>query len=104
VALPRSACGLVESARITRYLAGQSTRQCGPCRLGLPRIAELLTLVAHQRPNPTALEELRVLAGLVTGRGACRHPDGTARFLLSTLTMFDDEITAHQRGCRGAVR
>jgi NADH:ubiquinone oxidoreductase subunit F (NADH-binding) len=100
-ALPESACGLVESARIMAYLAGQSTRQCGPCLNGLPRIAQSLTALAQRRATPATVTELHALADLVTGRGACNHPDGSARFLRSTLTAFDDEIAAHLRGgCR----
>ncbi|MET0134044.1 MAG: NADH-ubiquinone oxidoreductase-F iron-sulfur binding region domain-containing protein [Kibdelosporangium sp.] len=98
VALPQSCCGVVESARIMTYLAGQSTRQCGPCRLGLPRIAELLTEVAQRRATVSAVHDLHVLAGLVTGRGACGHPDGGARLLRSSLTTFDREIGLHLRG------
>jgi NADH:ubiquinone oxidoreductase subunit F (NADH-binding) len=104
IALPRSACGVVESARIMTYLAGQSTRQCGPCRNGLPRIAELLTALAHRRATHTAMTDLHTLAGLVTGRGACHHPDGSARFLRSTLTTFDHEIAAHLRGRCGSQK
>ena len=38
---------------------------------------------------------LRELAGLVTGRGACAHPDGTARLVGSLLTTLDDHVEAH---------
>ena len=38
-ALPAGACGLGETARVVRYLAGESAGQCGPCVFGLPAIA-----------------------------------------------------------------
>jgi hypothetical protein len=31
----------------------------------------------------------------VKARGACRHPDGGARFVESTLTVFEDELSLH---------
>ncbi len=41
----------------------------------------------------------------MTGRGACHHPDGTVRFVRSALTVFRDEITAHEQGrCTASSR
>ena len=34
--------------------------------------------------------------GLMEGRGACKHPDGVARFVGSSLRVFDHEITLHR--------
>ena len=42
--------------------------------------------------------DLERWAGLVTGRGACNHPDGTVRFVRSALTVFAPEIGLHASG------
>ncbi|AHH96606.1 NADH-ubiquinone oxidoreductase-F iron-sulfur binding region domain-containing protein [Kutzneria albida] len=98
MALPTGACGLVETARVMSYLARQSAGQCGPCRNGLPRIADLLGALARRQATPDTVRALHTLAGLVTGRGACHHPDASVRLLRSTLITFEREVDAHLRG------
>jgi NADH:ubiquinone oxidoreductase subunit F (NADH-binding) len=100
-ALPADRCGLVESARVSRYLALESAGQCGPCLNGLPAIAAAmgeLAGLAGRRPDPRVLENLSRWAGLVEGRGACHHPDGTVRFLRSALQVFAAEARLHLQG------
>jgi NADH:ubiquinone oxidoreductase subunit F (NADH-binding) len=98
VALPVSRCGLAETAKIVSYLAGQSAGQCGPCRYGLPRMSDTLArLVAGDR-DPRLSAEVHRLAGLVERRGACQHPDATARFVRSSLAAFPDEVHRHLAG------
>jgi NADH:ubiquinone oxidoreductase subunit F (NADH-binding) len=92
------ACSLRASAEVAAYLAAQSARQCGPCINGLPRIAETLRRLARPGADPTLVTELERLQGLVTGRGACKHPDGTVRFLASTLRVFESHVHDHLRG------
>lgn len=94
-------CGLRESAGIASYLASQSAGQCGPCVFGLPRLAEALSALGHPFVGPGVVDEVVRMTALVRGRGACTHPDGTARFAISTLRAFRDDIAAHGRGgCR----
>ena len=103
-ALAMDECGLARTAAIAGYLADQSARQCGPCRIGLPRLAQLLDDIADGRANYTRLREIRRLVTLVDGRGACRHPDGTARMIRSALDVFADDIEHHcHRRCQAAV-
>jgi NADH:ubiquinone oxidoreductase subunit F (NADH-binding) len=97
-ALPAERCGVVESARVVRYLALESAGQCGPCLNGLPRIAATLSQLADRRPNPSARDDLQRWSKLVERRGACHHPDGTVRFLRSALTVFADEVALHEAG------
>jgi NADH:ubiquinone oxidoreductase subunit F (NADH-binding) len=98
VALPRNACGLGETARIAGYLADQVAGQCGPCVNGLPRMAGTLADLAARRPRPGLAAEAERLARMVSGRGACRHPDGTARLVISAMRAFEADVVAHLNG------
>jgi NADH:ubiquinone oxidoreductase subunit F (NADH-binding) len=97
-ALPADRCGVVESARVVRYLALESAGQCGPCLNGLPLIADTLAELAHRRSAPSARADLARWSKLVERRGACHHPDGTVRFLRSALTVFAPEVALHEAG------
>ena len=105
ITLPPDRCGLVETARVVRYLALESAGQCGPCLNGLPRIAAALAEIAAAAvPAAQAIADVERWSGLVTGRGACHHPDGTARFVRSALRTFAAEVDRHQRGrCSATV-
>lgn len=110
IALPSDRCGLAETARVVRYLALESAAQCGPCLNGLPRIAAALTELARPRPRAAGLgpqartrDDVERWCGLVTSRGACRHPDGTAGFVRSALVTFAAELDKHARGTCGAA-
>jgi NADH:ubiquinone oxidoreductase subunit F (NADH-binding) len=97
-ALPADRCGVVESARVVRYLALESAGQCGPCLNGLPLIAASLAQLANLQSTPSARGDLARWSTLVERRGACHHPDGTVRFLRSALTVFADEVALHEAG------
>jgi len=104
-ALPSHHCGLTETARVVAYLAAESAGQCGPCLNGLPRIAAALAELAGTRPRRQTRADLERWAGLVIGRGACSHPDGTIRFVRSALLVFEPELALHERGhCTGVNR
>jgi NADH:ubiquinone oxidoreductase subunit F (NADH-binding) len=98
LALPANRCGLKESAGIVGYLAGQSAKQCGPCAKGLPAISGLLNGLANGRATGRVVQELLELSTVVSGRGACHHPDGSARLVRSTLDAFDAEVRLHLGG------
>ena len=101
IALPDHACGLASSSAVADYLAGQSAGQCGPCRLGLPHIADLLRRLAQGERSSTLAGEIDRAAASIMGRGACHHPDGTTRFVRSALRAFAHEVTLHLGGgCR----
>jgi len=93
--LPESACGLAETARIASFLAAGSAGQCGPCRNGLPALADALNWIAFGQPNQDIVGWVEQLSGLVTGRGACHLPDGAAGLARSALRVFAADVQAH---------
>jgi NADH:ubiquinone oxidoreductase subunit F (NADH-binding) len=99
VVLPKDACGLAETQRVVRWMANESSRQCGPCAFGLPALAEDLDALVAGAPDATAvLTRLRERCTVIDGRGACRHPDGVVRLVESALKVFAVDIEAHVHG------
>lgn len=88
-------CPLGEVARVAGYLAKESSGQCGPCMLGLPAIARSLAALANGSGGVEALDAARRATAAVRGRGACSHPDGVFRFVVSALDVFTDDLAAH---------
>jgi NADH:ubiquinone oxidoreductase subunit F (NADH-binding) len=95
VALPQSACPVAEVTRVAAWMAEQSAVQCGPCSNGLPAISDALGDLAAGQGHRDAVHDIRRWAAMVRGRGACAHPDGTARFVTSALTVFTEEFDDH---------
>jgi NADH:ubiquinone oxidoreductase subunit F (NADH-binding)/ferredoxin len=88
-------CPLGEVARIASYLAGESAGQCGPCKLGLPTIARAMNAIVDGSGGMEALDVARRAAAATNKRGACSHPDGTTRMVLSALEVFTEDLAAH---------
>lgn len=92
--LDGSTCALGELFRVTTWLAAQSAGQCGPCRFGLPALARDVAAIVNGAPDAPAAAQRH--ARMIDGRGACRHPDGTTRFVASALGSLGEEIAMHR--------
>jgi NADH:ubiquinone oxidoreductase subunit F (NADH-binding) len=103
-ALDAGICPLHEIARVATYMAGESAGQCGPCRFGLPSVADDLTDLARASSTREDLARINARLALVVNRGGCKHPDGTARFIGTGLTVFSEEVAEHLRGGCSASR
>jgi NADH:ubiquinone oxidoreductase subunit F (NADH-binding) len=97
VALPERACGLAETASVLAFLARNGAQQCGPCRFGLPAVAEDFAALAFGRVDAQLVRRLEQRVGLLAGRGACRHPDGASRLAATALRTFAADVDRHLR-------
>jgi NADH:ubiquinone oxidoreductase subunit F (NADH-binding)/ferredoxin len=99
-------CPLGEVARVATYLGAESALQCGPCRLGVPAIARSLQALASGVSSAEAMAGVLQGTQVVKGRGACHHPDGSARFVTSALEAFSEDVATHLSGgtCGRPVR
>ncbi len=106
VLLSEEACPVAETARVARWMAGQSTRQCGPCLNGLDALASTVEELAEGAAHGNPAVRLERLASLTRRRGACAHPDGAVRFILSAYATFDIEFADHARHgtCEACLR
>ena len=95
--LSEQACPVAETARVTRWLAGESAGQCGPCVHGLDALAQTLEQICDGRVQGDAMARVERLSMLVDRRGACAHPDGTVRFVTSATEVFAEELADHAR-------
>lgn len=96
LALGPDTCPLGEVHRVAQWLASQSAGQCGPCVFGLASLVDDFgRLVAG---DPQGWHNAHRHLGLIPGRGACAHPDGSARFLTSALEVFGDDVRRHLSG------
>jgi len=93
--LPVSRCPVCEVAGIMRYLASESSAQCGPCFFGLRALADACTRIAERGTDPGDLQRLQRWSAEVHGRGACKHPDGAVMFLRSAMKTFGDDFAQH---------
>jgi NADH:ubiquinone oxidoreductase subunit F (NADH-binding) len=126
--IPAGACPVAEVARVVSYLRDQSAGQCGPCVNGLAELSARLQHLAFgrpggpsggTRPRPSRRRDVTLPVGephvtvarlldlcdLVDGRGACKHPDGVARFVRSACAVFADHFDGHvaHGACRWAA-
>lgn len=94
--LDRRTCALGELAHVAQWLAAQSARQCGPCTFGLPALAG--DVAALWRGDARAVNSAFAHGRAISGRGACGHPDGSVRFVMSGLDHLHDEVELHLAG------
>lgn len=93
-------CPLVETAQILKYLANETSGQCGPCYMGLPELASLWWELSTARVTQKLIDRIMRVGEQIRGRGGCAMPDGAVMLSAASLTNFRQELLNHQSsGC-----
>ena len=95
---PVGACPVAVTSFIVTWLAGQSAGQCGPCTFGLPATAEAFQRLAVSCALPDDRDRLVRWLPMLSGRGACAHPDGVVGLVRSTGEVFAEHLWQHVNG------
>ena len=94
-AIPPTVCGVVQTADVMAFMAGESAGQCGPCVFGMRALADATRRDGRPRPGSrTTSSASRAGARSSPGRGACAHPDGAVMFLNSGLRGLPRRVRA----------
>ena len=69
--MPASTCGVVQTAQVMAYMAGENAGQCGPCVYGMRALADATKRVADRHPGSGDIEHIARWGSQLAGRGAC---------------------------------
>ncbi len=96
VEIDRHGCLGGEVAFVSRWLSLQSAGQCGPCKKGLPQVADELERVVLGGDGD--FEKILRWTTQIRGRGGCALPDSVCDLVESFSKVAPEEIRAHQSG------
>lgn len=91
-------CLLDLARRESRFFAKESCGACDPCRLGTPALVKEMDRLSDSRIRADAETRIRELGMVLHDSSRCGLGQVAANPLLSVLTHFPEEITAHAPG------
>ncbi|MFO8034130.1 MAG: NADH-quinone oxidoreductase subunit NuoF [Candidatus Bipolaricaulota bacterium] len=89
---------MVDVARyFLEFLRDESCGKCLPCRVGIPRMLEILERIVSGQGQEDDLDRLETLGGTVQANSLCGLGQTAPNPVLSTLRHFREEYLAHIR-------
>lgn len=94
-ASPPGVCPVDLTAALVKMTQVQTCGKCAPCRIGLEKLSELLTLVTSHKADFETLESIELLASNIAKSADCAIGINAAQTVLSSLDGFRDDYISH---------
>jgi len=83
------------TAALVKMTQVQTCGKCTPCRVGLEKLSELLSLVTSHKATLETLENIELLANNIAKSADCAIGTNAAQTVLSSLEGFREDYIAH---------
>jgi (2Fe-2S) ferredoxin len=93
-----SRCMVEIAEYLIKFHYDESCGKCTPCRLGIQRLADLISAVRSGQAPADALTEMESLISLMKQAPYCAFAGKVSRIILSVLSNFKEEFEAHIKG------
>jgi len=94
-ASPPGVCPVDLTAALVKMTQVQTCGKCTPCRVGLEKLSELLSLVTSHKATLETLENIELLANNIAKSADCAIGTNAAQTVLSSLEGFREDYIAH---------
>jgi NADH-quinone oxidoreductase subunit F len=95
IVIDEDTCAVDLARYFVDFLCDESCGKCLPCREGLKRMREILDGIVSGRGEESGLQLLRETAALMKDASLCALGRTAVNPVLSTMTYFPEEYTAH---------
>ncbi|MCD8205533.1 MAG: NADH-quinone oxidoreductase subunit NuoF [Clostridia bacterium] len=97
IVMDESTC-MVDIAKFyLEFTADESCGKCTPCRIGTRRLLEILTRITEGKGEESDIRKIRDISAHMQSSALCALGQSAPNPVISTLTHFEDEYTAHIR-------
>lgn len=94
-ASPPGVCPVELTAALVKMTQVQTCGKCTPCRVGLEKLSELLSLVTSHKATIETLENIELLAKNIAESADCAIGTNAAQTVLSSLDGFREDYISH---------
>jgi len=105
VVMDEDTCMVDVAKYFMQFLEDESCGKCPPCRVGVPKMLEILDRITNGNGGPEDLEKLADLGDTVKNSSLCGLGQTAANPVLSTLEHFKNEYEEHinDKACQALV-